>query len=232
MISGGSGLQISSQSYPSASCSFAERTLSRDNERLPGEEGVRFYIAVAKSFLASGDLQSLVRSVVRPVCAVPFASLVFRLFPIRYFESESVMETKDVLDLRKTKAAGMGDPNKLDAVQPNCLYGYGLMPPCTSKLVTSFVTPFCTVVLHTDREFWVDLDDRIYELRAPTNLEAQVWVQYLQAYAGCTKQDGTLKKVPIPSPLLKGMFACLAYLLQHGTRWLLRFFFRVCHSIV
>ncbi len=38
------------------------------------------------------------------------------------------METKDVLDLRKTKAAGMGDPNKLDAVQPNCLYGYARVP--------------------------------------------------------------------------------------------------------
>jgi len=68
------------------------------------------------------------------------------------------------------------------------------------------------------REFWVDLGDRVYELRAPTSVEAQVWVQYFSAYAGCLKKDGkSLNKVPIPAPLFKGMMACLGYLIQHGT---------------
>ncbi len=82
--------------------------------------------------------------------------------------------------------------------------------PCDS------ITNLPLVCMCVIRDFWLDLGDRIYELRAPTSEEAVAWVQFLTVFKGCTKSDGKVKRIPIPPPLYKGMLACMTYLLQHG----------------
>jgi hypothetical protein len=89
-------------------------------------------------------------------------------------------------------------------------------PPLFSP--SSLLVPplFSLCLFHLASEFWFELADRVYEMRAPTAEEATAWTQILQAFEGCGAN--ARRAVPIPAPFLKAMRGCLDYLVAYGMR--------------